>query len=592
MHDPNSETPAVPSSESQLVPVRSAPFPSSTAIDLPSRALQTPPRDITVIRQDLRTMLDQIFGCSEIVCDRANPPMLDSIAPALDEINSVAQAIRAVLDASSAAHANNRTLRNFSDRLLQLSGHIVTRVREILGITANQADLDLEADLKQLESSSEALMAISEELLQYHSIYALAPIQPSPVSPALLSHRRSVAAEPGEQDQKGSGLILIADDNEGNRRLAARRLEREGYSTITAADGREALEKLRLHKFDLVLLDVRMPELDGLGALQQLKEDPELRDIPVIMISAVEEIASVTACIEKGADDYLPKPFDPAIFRARVRSSVERKRLRDREKQQTQELKQALKDIERERQISDNLLLNILPSAIAEELRTRNSVEPMYFEDVTIVFTDFAGFTLSTENVSADELVTTLHSYFTAFDNIIERHGLEKLKTIGDSYLYVGGLPVRSSSHPVDAILAAWQIIQFGEEVAKSSLAINWPVRVGVHTGPVVAGVVGIHKFAFDIWGDSVNFASRMESSGAPNRINISERTYSRVKDFFACEHRGRLSTKDRRDVDMYFVNSVSPRLLDEQGAAFARRYKTYFRKDPPELPKGLFAVV
>lgn len=585
MHDPNSQA-FVPALEAQsealsVQPLADGPTAIEIAVDLQGSA-----RDIDSIRRDLRTVLDQIFGACEMVCDRPSLPDPDMLVPVFEEISSVAQGIRAVLEASASAHAN-RSLRNFAERLFQLSGHVLTRAREVLKAVADGSDVELEIDVKQLETSSAALMTLAEELIRYHATSSVVQAAAQPAG--ALVQRGAGPAEPRDHQPKHTGLILIADDNAGNRRLLARRLEREGYSTVPAADGSEALKLLRVNKFDLVLLDINMPELDGMEALEQLKADPDLQDIPVIMISAVEDVSSVTTCIEKGADDYLPKPFDTAILKARVHSSVERKRLRDREKQQTVELKQALIDIERERQISDKLLLNILPSEVAEELRTRNSVEPMYFEDVTIVFTDFVGFTLSTENVDAEELVNTLHGYFTAFDNIIERHGLEKLKTIGDSYLYVGGLPTRTSSHPVDAILAAWEIIRFGEERAKSDAPISWAVRVGVHTGPVIAGVVGIHKFAFDIWGDSVNFASRMESSGAPNRINISERTHSRVKDFFACKHRGRQHTKDGREVDMYFVDSVSPRLMGEQGAAFARRYKNYFRKDPPDLPQELF---
>ena len=186
----------------------------------------------------------------------------------------------------------------------------------------------------------------------------------------------------------------------------------------------------------------------------------------------------------------------------------------------------------------------------------------MYFEDVTIGFTDFVGFTLATEKLAAEEIVGLLHEYFTAFDRIVSRYGLEKMKTIGDSYMFVSGMPDRRPSHPVDAVLAALEMVETVRTMARPDEGIEWQMRVGLHTGPVIAGVVGIHKFAFDVWGDSVNFSSRMESSGAPNRVNLSERTYSRVKDFVRCTPRGRVVTKDGREVG-YVLRRRRPRQAD-----------------------------
>jgi adenylate cyclase len=167
------------------------------------------------------------------------------------------------------------------------------------------------------------------------------------------------------------------------------------------------------------------------------------------------------------------------------------------------------------------------------------------------MFTDFVGFTTSAEKLAAEELVALLHEYFTAFDEIARRHGIEKMKTVGDSYMCIGGLPVRNPSHPVDTVLAALEMVQFVSVRHRSDLPVEWAMRVGIHTGPVVAGVVGTLKFAFDVWGDTVNFASRMESSGVPNRVNISERTYARVKDFFSCEHRGKIYFQKARGIQV-----------------------------------------
>lgn len=236
--------------------------------------------------------------------------------------------------------------------------------------------------------------------------------------------------------------------------------------------------------------------------------------------------------------------------------------------------------LEEEHRRAEGLLLNILPGEVARELEAKGLVSPRYFEDVTVMFTDFVGFTTSAEKLAAEELVSLLNEYFTAFDEITKRHGLEKMKTVGDSYMCIGGLPLRNPSHPIDTILAALEMVSFVVNKPKGRLPVEWGMRVGIHTGPVVAGVVGTLKFAFDVWGDTVNFSSRMESSGVPNRVNISERTYSRVKDFFTCEPRGKILTKDKREVDMYLVEGILPALAAP--GEFGRRYELYFQKTPP----------
>ena len=260
--------------------------------------------------------------------------------------------------------------------------------------------------------------------------------------------------------------------------------------------------------------------------------------------------------------------------------------------QAAEDLARKHQEVINQQQVSESLLLNILPAEVAEELRSKGMVAPKYFEDVTIIFTDFVGFTQSAENIPAEDLVDTLNDYFTAFDRICVRYGLEKLKTVGDSYICLSGLPVRNAAHPVDAIMAACEMLREVQNRDRPESGLQWKVRIGIHTGPVVAGVVGINKFAFDIWGDTVNFSSRLEACSEPNRINISAQTYARVKDFFDCEHRGKVVTKDKREYDMYFVKCLLPALLKSSETipppAFLRRYNVYFQKTPPAFP-GFF---
>lgn len=254
------------------------------------------------------------------------------------------------------------------------------------------------------------------------------------------------------------------------------------------------------------------------------------------------------------------------------------------------ELAQRSTEIEEQREVSKSLLLNILPATIAEEFRTKGSVAPRYLEDVTIIFTDFVGFSSSAETLAADELVQTLHEYFSTFDEIAARYGLEKLKTIGDSYMCAGGLPERNPSHPVDAVMAAMEIVRAVTERSATNKQHNLAIRVGIHTGHVIAGIVGKQKFAYDIWGESVNYASRVESSSEPNRIALSGQTYLRIKDFFECEKQAKTNPKVSQKMELYFVKGFLPSLIDDSRqippAPFVRRYHSYFQKSPPSFPQ------
>jgi class 3 adenylate cyclase len=207
---------------------------------------------------------------------------------------------------------------------------------------------------------------------------------------------------------------------------------------------------------------------------------------------------------------------------------------------------------------SETLLLNILPKQIAEELKANGKAEAKHFDEVTVMFTDFKNFTQIAEKLSPTDLVTELDTIFAAFDNIISKHKLEKIKTIGDSYMCAGGLPTPGNTHATDAVNAALEIREFiRQHIRKRTDEGKDPfeIRIGIHSGPVVAGIVGKIKFAYDIWGDTVNLASRMESSGEPGRINISGSTYELVKDQFHCTHRGKIKAKNKGEVDMYFVD-------------------------------------
>lgn len=239
--------------------------------------------------------------------------------------------------------------------------------------------------------------------------------------------------------------------------------------------------------------------------------------------------------------------------------------------------------LNQERKKSDALLLNILPESIASELKKRNRVAPRHYECASVLFTDFVGFTGIAEKLSPRELIQELDSCFRLFDGVTKRHGLEKIKTIGDSYMAVGGLPQPSGTHAVDCVRAALEMQRQMAQLSERKHSEGhpyWQVRLGINSGPLIAGVIGQEKFAYDVWGDTVNTASRLESAGVAGRVNISEVTFNLVKPFFVCEYRGRIAAKNKGELEMYFANGIRPELCaDEAGLIPNEKFFELYRK-------------
>ncbi|HEY0978367.1 MAG TPA: adenylate/guanylate cyclase domain-containing protein, partial [Flavobacteriales bacterium] len=230
--------------------------------------------------------------------------------------------------------------------------------------------------------------------------------------------------------------------------------------------------------------------------------------------------------------------------------------------ERTAEVVAQSKEIEGQKVQIEDLLLNILPKEISEELKEKGKATARQHEEVTVMFTDMKGFTKVAETMTPQQLVSELDECFIRFDAIIDRYGIEKIKTIGDSYMSACGVPTSDTNHAAKAVMAALDVRQemmLWKQEREAKGMEPWVLRIGLHTGAVVAGVVGKRKFAYDIWGDAVNTASRMESSGEPGEVNVSGTTYELIKEWFVCDHRGKVQAKNKGEIDMYFVRRIKP---------------------------------
>jgi adenylate cyclase len=367
------------------------------------------------------------------------------------------------------------------------------------------------------------------------------------------------ATEPAEPASAGHWLaraqVLLVDDSRMMRAVLKKALGEIGFQNVVeAVDGADAVAKMQAAPFDLVLLDMEMPVMTGLEVLAAMNLAPALKGLPVIVISGADQIDMAVQCIEAGAEDYLTKPPNLTLLRARVSTSLEKKRLRDLERLRLLQLQTEKELVEREREKSERLLLNILPSAIAGRLKGGEKSIANGHEIVSVMFADLCGFTALSRKTTPADLVSMLNGIFTAFDHIVEKHGVEKIKTIGDCYMLVGGIPLHRDDHAAAVAECALEMLDALAALNRES-GTELQMRVGIHTGPVVAGVIGKIKFTYDLWGDTVNVASRMESSGQPGRVHLSEQTAEQLRGRFLLEDRGFVECKGLGAVKTYFLN-------------------------------------
>ena len=328
------------------------------------------------------------------------------------------------------------------------------------------------------------------------------------------------------------GRILIVDDEPLNREVLRRRLERIGHTVSEVDSAAAALHTLAEQSFDLVLLDILLiapatgaaghasgPERSGFDVLARLKADERLRDLPVILVSALTETDLVARGIELGAEDYLARPIDPTLLQARVEACLEKVRLRQRERAY-------LAEIEHERRRADELLHVLLPEEVIAQLKRTDQIPPRRYEGVAVLFADICGFTPYCDHRPPEEVISRLAGVVDLWEHAAARHNVQKIKTIGDAFMAAAGL-----FGPADDNNAVLACVRCGLEMlaGTTQLVPDWQLRVGIHYGEVVGGKVGRRQYLFDLWGDTVNTAARMESHGVPGSITLSRTAWNEI---------------------------------------------------------------
>jgi class 3 adenylate cyclase len=348
--------------------------------------------------------------------------------------------------------------------------------------------------------------------------------------------------------------VLLVDDQpmigEAVRRLLA---DQADITFAFCKDAAKALSTAEEFQPTVILQDLVMPDIDGLDLVSQFRSHPGTEKIPVIMLSANEEAATKAQLLEAGANDYLIKLPHQIELIARIRVHSEAyKRLLERDAA-FGALERSLADLTREREKSERLLRNILPDTIAERLKNNVSTIAETYSSVSVLFADLCGFTTFSERVDASQLVDLLDDIFSAFDHLANAYGVEKIKTIGDAYMAVAGLPEARDDHAEAVAGMALGMLEAFRGVMRNR-GLSMEVRIGIHSGPVVAGVIGKHKFSYDLWGDTVNTASRMESHGEPSRVHVSQGTYTLLQDRYRFTDRGKMNVKGKGMQQTYFL--------------------------------------
>jgi class 3 adenylate cyclase len=339
---------------------------------------------------------------------------------------------------------------------------------------------------------------------------------------------------------RSPGLVLLVDDEEQNRTLLRDSLEARGYEVEDAENGIQALQKIASRPPDVILLDFMMPKMDGLEVCRRLRKDARTAHLPVLMITALSDRGDRLLAIQAGVNDFLNKPLDFQDVVLRVGNAVFAKQLHD--------------QLQAEREKSEKLLRNILPKPIAERMKKGETTIADSYPDATVLVAGLVGFSTLSAHIGPEQTVQLLNEIFSVFDLLTEKHGLEKIKTIGDAYMVAGGILLPRPDH---AEASARLALDLREEIEQFNQQYNTSIRIriGLCTGPVVVGVIGRRKFAYDIWSETVSLACRLETTGEAGNIQVAESTYERLKNEYEFENTRRGEVGGLDNPNAYWLN-------------------------------------
>jgi adenylate cyclase len=494
------------------------------------------------LRHELRTPLNHIIGYAEMLIEELEGGAKPELAAGLGELRAHARQLLALLNEVLArGQTTEPDLAAALDTLRPPLDRVRSAAEALRRRAADAGDAARLPDLDRIRSATEHL----EELLRHGG-----------VPPAKESARRSASGEAGNaQPAQPRGAILVVDDNEENRDMLARRLRRQGYEVLTAAGGRAALDTLAARPVDLVLLDVMMPDLDGYAVLQQLKADPALRDIPVLMISALDELDSVVRCIQLGADDYLGKPFDPVLLQARIGACLEKKRLHDQEARHRRELAEWNQTLER--RVAEQVgqlerlgrLKRFFSPQLAELIVAGGADDPLktHRREVTVVFLDLRGFTAFAETSEPEEVMGVLREYHAEMGRLILEHEGTLERFTGDGMMIFFNDPVEVPNAAERAVRMA---VAMRDSVAR--LAARWRKRgwdlalgVGIAQGYATIGAIGFEgRMDYGAIGTVTNLAARLCGEAKSEQILVSARVASAMEGLIEAEEIGPLTLK------------------------------------------------
>jgi len=508
------------------------------------------------LRHELRTPLNHVIGYAEMLLEELEGDAKPDLAAGLTALRADAQRVLAALDDLLArgrtAPADVTGARGGVEPLLERMRSVAETLR---ARAADAGGTVVASDLERIRAAVERL----DELLRHGGV----PAATEPAAGTAPAGR----PEPAEQRP----VILVVDDGEENRDLLARRLARQGYDVVAAPGGRAALDVLAARPVDLVLLDVMMPDLDGYEVLRRLKADPELRDIPVVMISALDELASVVRCIELGADDYLGKPFEPVLLQARIGACLEKKRLHDRDARQRRELAELNATLERRvaEQVAQlerlGRLKRFFSPQLAEAIVSGGADDPLrtHRREVTVVFVDLRGFTAFAETAEPEEVMGVLAEYHAAMGRIIMEHEGTLERFTGDGMMIFFNDPVEV---PNPAERAVRMAVAMRDGVA--ALAARWRKRgwdlglgVGIAQGYATIGAIGFEgRWDYGAIGTVTNLAARLCGEAAAGQILVSSRVAAAVEDLVDADEVGALALKGlARPVGTWSIRGLRP---------------------------------